>query len=141
MGRSSNDAAIRRGFRNLKKAQERICLEGMRKVAKAGLEYLVEAHDQHRHGMLHTQEVNTIAYAIGYNGKVVESGFHKGEKEDQLGRSDERAEELIAGTTGYVAVIFSDMQGWYKVDYEMDFFYYTIDRIKEHFHEFFKPIS
>lgn len=141
MSRSSNKSAIKRGFRNLKKAQERICLEGMRKVAKAGLDYLVDAHEMHQHGMLHTREVNTIAYALGYNGKVIESGFHSGDLADQAGRSDERAEELIAGTTGYVAVIFSDMQGWYRVDYEMSFFAYTIDQIKERFTEFFKPIS
>ena len=141
MSKQSNSAAIRRGFKWLKGYKESVCLDGITRIAKAGMDYLLEAHEEHEHGMMHTMERNTIAYAIGHNGSVIESGYHDGGDGDRSGRAREMAERHISGTRGYVAVILSDMESWYRLDYEMDFFYYTVDHIKAHFDEFFKKVS
>ena len=142
MSKLVNRFRIWRGFNKLKKCERSACLEGIRAIAKAGLEYLAEAHERHKAGMLHTLEYNTMAYAIGHNGKVLESGFYKGENLELFGSADEKAVKLISGTEGYVAVIYSDMLfKWYRLDYEIDFLLYSIDHIKANFDKFFKPIS
>ena len=141
MSVESNRAVINRAFDRFKKTKDDIVLQGMVEVAKAGLEYLIEQHESFEPGMIHTQETNTMAYAVGHNGDLIQSGMHNGGDYDMPGSALEKAESLLSGTTGWVAFILSDMEGWYRVDYEMMFLYESREEIKARFKEFFKPIA
>lgn len=141
MSVDSNKAVIDNAFDRLKRKKDTIILNGMIKVAKAGLEYLLEAHEIFEPGMMHTEETNTMAYAVAHDGQVVASGMHNGGDYDLPGSALEMAKDLVADTSGWVAVILSDMEGWYRVDYEINFLYTARDEIKSRFKDFFKPIA
>lgn len=141
---AKNKAAIKRGFTNLQKTEKDVIQRGIVEVAKAGLDYLIEMHNEHDQNMMHPAEDNTLAFAVGYDGKVLLSMGHNGnggDDYDMPGAAKEKAEAIVAQTKGWVAVIYSEMEGWYRWDYELDFYIYTIDYIKEHIFDFFRPIS
>lgn len=139
--RNSNSKVIQRAFTRFKESAEGIISKGIIALAQAGLAYLVEAHDNHRDGMSHTEEDNTIGYAVSYNGTVIESGSFKGGEADLPGDAEEEAKRLLAGSQGWVAIILSDMEGWYRADWEMDFLQYSADQVRANFHKFFKKVK
>lgn len=137
-----NRSAIRRGFNRLRKDENTIIKKGMVEIAKAGLEYLVDAHNQHSANMLHPHEENTMAYAIAHDGTIVKAASYKGKGVDDLpGDAMNMATGLLSGTSGWVAVILSEMEGWYRVDYENGFLQYSADQVRTNFHRFFKPVG
>lgn len=138
---SRNNKVIQNAFSRFLKNEESVTREGMCVLAKAGLDYLIDAHDFHAQLMMHTTENDTMGYAVAHNGTIVASGSHNGGDFDLPGSAKEEAEALLSSTTGWVAIILSDMEGWYRVDYEEDFLFYAADEIRENFHTFFKPIA
>ena len=141
---SRNKATIDKAFNRFINREEAIITDGMYGLLNAGLEYLHEAHDMHRPGMYHETENDTIGWALIHNGKILEVvSQSKGEwtpHGDAVGRLQAIAAEVPLGA--WVGIILSDMaNNWYRVDYEMDFLGYSADEVREHFHEFFKPIT
>lgn len=138
-----NNSVIRGAFSKLAKRENTIVLEGMMRLARAGLAYLVEAHNNLVPGLNHTQETDTLAYAISYNGEIKASGMWDNNESDQMpGEAREEAKRLLSGTKGWVCIIISDMEyDWYRVDWEIDFLHYSAMTIKMNFNKFFKKIK
>lgn len=137
---AQNNMVVQRAFDNLRFHQTQIVTDGMRRVAEAGLEYLLEAHDT-KYDLNHPEETNTLGYAVAYNGNVVASGSHNGGDYDMPGSAREMAENIAASSPGWCAIILSEMEGYYRVDWEMDFLYRSTEEIKANFNQFFKPIA
>ena len=131
------DNAVMRFRANAEKAIE----AGIKNLALAGMSFLVEAHDSHREGMLHTEEDNTLAYAVAHDGTIIESGSFKGNGDDMPGDAMNKAKSLLSGTSGWVAIILSEMEGWYRVDWEQDFLHYSAEQVRQNFRKFFKPVK
>lgn len=138
---SKNRQVIKNAFNNLLKDEKEIIRDGMCKLAEAGLSYLIEAHEFHSALMNHTTETDTMGYAVAFDGVIVASGSHDGGGDDMPGAARDTAQALLAGTQGWVAIILSDMEGWYRVDYEEDFLGYAFEEVKANFNQFFKRIS
>lgn len=140
--RQQNRATIKRGFRWLEKSEGEIVKKGMVALAEAGLSYLVDAHRQHAANMMHTTEDDTLAYAVAHDGVIVSAGSHNGSGgEDMPGDAINKARALLTGTSGWVAIILSEMEGWYRLDYENGFLQYSADEIRANFNQFFKPVA
>lgn len=137
---AQNKRVISQAFSRFRKEDERIIEEGMIRVAKAGLDFLIEAHEHHPYAHRHPEEVDTMAYAIAHNGAIVASQGYNGNGDDLPGNAQEAAERLLAGSIGWTAIVLSDMEGWYRVDWEWGFLQYSSDEIKENFNKYFKPI-
>lgn len=136
-----NKKTIERAFSKFRKEDEAIIRHGMLLVAKAGMDHLLEAHASMEEDLNHPQEVNTMGYAVAHNGKIVASfGYNGGGNDDLPGEAREEAERLLAGTTGWRAIILSDMEGWYRVDWEEGFLFSSSEEIKNNFNSYFKPI-
>ena len=141
MSEARNAAVIRSAFARLQSNKERIIEDGMKRLAQAGLEFLIRAHDEHDLFMNHPNEDNTMAWAVGHNGSVVASGSHNGGEDDLPGSALQAAESIISNTSGWVAIILSDMEGWYSVGLEEDFLFTASFDIADTFHTYFKKIS
>ena len=136
-----NKAVIAKAFARFRKEEEIILREGAIRLAKAGLDFLLEAHDDYPRPLLHPEETDTLGYAVAYNGVIVDSAAHiGGESEDLPGSAKEEAERLLSGTRGWRIIVLSDMENWYRWDLETGFLMYSADEIKANFHQFFKPI-
>ena len=119
---TQNRNTITKSFQRLRKSEDAISREGMVRVVKAGME-------------------NTLAYAIAHDGVVVESGRHNGIGSDDMpGEAQSKAASLLSGTTGWTAVILSEMEGWYRVDWEMNFLHSSADEIRNKFHTYFHKV-
>lgn len=138
---SKNEKVIRNAFTRFRANVDRIIENGMRNLAQAGMAFLVDAHDSHRDNMMHTEEVDTLGYAVAHNGTIIESGSYKGGGDDFPGDAMNKAKALLAGTSGWVAIILSEMEGWYRVDWEQDFLHYSADQVRQNFRKFFKPVK
>ena len=141
---SKNKSVIYKAFAGLRVREEEVVKNGMYGIMNAGLEWLHEAHDMYRPGLFHEEENDTLGWAIIHNGAVLEVvSQSKGEwtpHGDAIGRLQALAAESQPET--WTGIILSDMaNNWYRVDYEMDFLGYSADEVREHFHEFFKPIT
>ena len=137
---SRNKGVIAKAFARLKKSEEETVFRGMIRLAQAGMSFLVEAHDNFRDGLHHPEEDDTMAYAVSHDGVIVESGSFRGGGDDMPGDAMNKARRLLAGTSGWRAVILSEMEGWYRVDWEMDFLHVSADEVRSNFHRFFKPV-
>lgn len=136
-----NKVIIDRAFSRLAESEGVILREGAVRAAKAGLDFLLEAHDNYPRPLLHPGETDTLGYAVAYNGSIVSSAAHiGGENEDLPGSAKEEAERLLFGTRGWRIIVLSDMENWYRWDLEIDFLMYSADEIREDFHKFFKPV-
>lgn len=139
--RTQNRNTITKSFRRLRNSEERTMREGMVKVAKAGMDYLLEAHDNHPIAHEHPEEENTMAYAVAHNGTIVESGNHHGSgSEDMPGNALSKAASLLSGTQGWTAVILSEMEGWYRADWEINFLQSSADEIRDKFYTYFHKV-
>lgn len=137
----TNDEVITRAFARFRGNVSKICQEGMIRLAKAGLDYLVSAHNEHAMFMAHTTEDNTMGWAVSFNGKVVASGAYEGNGDTMPGSAEQTAASILASTTGWVAVILSEMEGYYRVDYEMDFLNNAKITTRAEFQTYFKKIA
>lgn len=139
MSLSSNARKIDRAFSRLKASEAKIVRDGMIRLAKRGIEYLVDAHERHAQDMRHTTERDTLAWAVSHNGDVIASGSHYGDGSD-IGNAKYMAESILSSTKGWVAVILSEMYGYYRADYEQDFLYETAFNTQAEFQTYFKKI-
>lgn len=138
---TQNRRVIHTAFTRLGRDADAIILDGMTRVAQAGLEYLLGAHDDHSPWMNHPIENDTLASVVAHNGEVVASFPHDGGEGDLPGNASDEAKRILRGTSGWVAIIHSDMKGWYRVDYELAFLAISADEVKANFNRFFKPIA
>lgn len=136
--RQKNERVINTAFTRLLGNADKAIQAGMDRMAQAGLEYLLEAHQQHAMFMSHTVETNTLAYVVAHNGTIVVAKSHEGSDKDLPGEAVAKAERIASQRPGWVAIILSDMMGWYRVDYEIGFLQYAADEVKSNFHRFFK---
>ena len=137
---AKNQKTIATAFARFQRTEEEIVRNGMIRLAQAGLAFLVEAHEQFQPGLYHPEEDDTLAYAVAEDGVIVESGSYNGEGGDIPGDARNKAVKLLSGTRGWVAVILSEMEGWYRVDWEMDFLQLSADEVRANFHKFFKKV-
>lgn len=135
-----NNATIQKAFARLAKSEETIVRNGIVALAEAGLAYLIESHDSFG-DMRHTNETDTLAYAVAHDGVVFKGEYLNGGDADMPGDALQTATKILSGTKGWCAIILSDMKGWYRVDWEMHFLHYSIAQIKQNFHSFFKRIK
>lgn len=138
-----NSAVIDKAFARLCKSEETVALNGMHGLLLAGLGYLEEAHGLIHGGERHTEENDTLGYALVHDGNILEVVSHSGKEWTPNGNAIQRLEQVASRSRkGWVGIILSDMTNdWYRVDYEMDYLAYSADNIREHFHDFFKPIA
>jgi len=141
MGKEKNESTIKRAFARLQERKDTIIREGMINLAKAGLEYLVAVHNMHEMFMAHTTETDTLAYAVAHDGLIVASGCHNGGDDDLPGSATDAAISILSGTSGWVAVILSEMEGYYRVDYEQDFLFDVSFHTVAEFQTYFKKID
>jgi len=139
----ANERVIDNAVAKFKERANKALMDGMYGLMNAALDYLHEAHELYKPDMAHESEANTLGWALVYNGKVMEVvAQDKGPwtpKGDALGR----LEMVVSGvrSTGWVGIVLSDMANdWYNIDLEMHFLNYSIDEVKTHFHDFFKPV-
>ena len=137
---SRNKGVITKAFARLKRSEEDVVFQGMVKLAEAGMAFLVQAHDSFRDGLHHPEEDDTMAYAVSHDGVIIGSGSFNGGGDDIPGDALGKARRILDGTTGWRAVILSEMEGWYRVDWEMDFLHVSAEEVKENFHKFFKRV-
>ena len=138
--KQANNRTIEYAFKRLMLTQKNVALDGMEKLANAALQYLIDAHDSHSMFMLHTTETNTLGWALACDGKVLRSGQHRGDDGSLPGDAEEKAKAIAARTHGYAIILLSEMEGWYREDYEMDFMLDTQFGITENFMKFFKKV-
>ena len=146
---AKNLAAIQRGFDRLRKAEYERCKQGMINLAQAGLLYLVDAHEMYniQESHHHLNEDNTLAWAVAYNGTIVASGDlegalgHGDSFDDIPGEARQRAEAAIKGTSGWVAIIFSSMEGWYNEEWERFYLEYSKDSLAADFDRIFTRVD
>ena len=112
----------------------------MERLAKAAMEYLLEAHEGHAMFMRHTQETNTLAWALAMDGRILRSGRHEGGEGDLPGGAERKAQAIASGTRGWAVIILSDMEGWYREDLEIDFLVNADYGVAQDFHTFFKKV-
>ena len=136
--KAANERAIDYAAKSFKIDAEVALLDGMERLANAALDYLVEAHNAHAMFMSHVTETDTMAWALARDGRIRRSGFHNGGEQDLPGSAMEKAMAIASQTHGWAVVILSDMEGWYREDYEMDFMVDAQFGIAENFHTFFK---
>lgn len=143
MSAESNRMAIKRGFSKFRKGAEEVIRGGMINIAEAGMLFLVDAHemfnisDEHNH----INEDDTLAWAVSHDGIIVASGNYMGGGDDLPGSARQEAINLLHGTTGWVAIIYSDMQGWYRADWEEDYLNYSRENISASFNDIFKRVQ
>jgi hypothetical protein len=138
---AENKRVIEKAFRRLQTSQATNAREGMIRVAKEGMQYLLDIHSSEPDAWRHPSEDNTIAYAVAYNGAIVAAEHHNGDPNLRIKSSAmEEAMRLLSGTTGWVAIILSDMEEWYRADWEESFIRYSADRIRADFQRIFKTI-
>lgn len=138
--REQNRRTIQHAFLRFQGREEEIIREGMIRVAKAGIEYLIQAHDEFKSGLHHPEEDDTMAYAVAHNGRLIASGSYNGGGDDIPGDARNKAIDLLSQTKGWSAIILSDMEGWYRVDWEMGFLQSSADDIRDNFIKHFKPV-
>lgn len=137
---AQNKRTIEQAFSRFRKEEEDIVREGMERVAKAGIAFLVEAHKQFREGLSHPHEDDTMAYAVAHDGIIVVSNSYFGGGDEIPGDARSKAEGLLSGTKGWTAIILSDMEGWYRIDWEMGFLHSSAEDIRDNFTKYFKKV-
>lgn len=139
--RQKNRSVISKAFSEFEKFEEKYIREGMVRLAKAGLDYLVEVHKAHAMFMYHPDEDNTMAYAVAHNGSIIASDAHNGgDSDDMPGTAQATAERLLSDTSGWVVLILSEMEGYYRFDLEEDFFFDVSFNAQSEFYSYFKPV-
>ena len=149
-----NSGVIKKSFERLQLHQQEITLHGVVELAKFGLEMLEKHHHESENvggeSAAHVTDENTMAYAVAHSGRVLASGYTKGDGDlpggvsQAQGRAEEYAREYSAMESGphtWVIVLFSQMEGWYRWNDEMSFYYATRYDIQKNFGRFFKPID
>lgn len=148
-----NERKITQSFNKFKADEFRIILQGVKDLAEFAMEMLEKHHRESEQvggdSAAHITEENTMAYAVAHDGQVLAAGHNQGDGDaptvsEAVGRAEEYAREfssMESGPTSWVIVLFSQMEGWYKWNMEMNFYYATKYDIQKHFNDFFKPIK
>lgn len=139
--KNQNSKVINRAFSRFSKNVDEIIKQGMIEVAKAGLQFLVEAHNEHEPNMMHVERNNSMAYAISHNGVLVATESYNGGDYDFPGRAMAMASTLAEKKKGWAAYILSEMDSWYRYDYEVGFLLASAKDVKTSFHKYFKPVK
>lgn len=136
--RARNNRVIKRALVNLQKEKDVFIKNSFVNLMRVGMENVLYAHNDHHQAIHHTQETNTIGFAVFHNGKCLALEYqNRGGFE---GRVDEKLYTLGRGTTGWVGFIASEMEyNWYRVDWEIGFLKYSARQIKADFHKIFSP--
>lgn len=140
-----NNTVISNAFASLTARKDQIIQEGFIRMMEAGLEYLLEAHDEfrrkghniHWHNL---DERETAGWMIFHDGVEVASGAQdrgplEGSVRDILLNLEGRPQN------GWVGYLMSEMTfDHYRVDYEIAWLLISSDNIKGNFSSFFRPI-
>lgn len=142
-----NNLVINRAFTRLRKSEDVMIKDGMRRILKDAMEYALSQHDHDHFG--HRIHDNSYGWAIVHNGKLVElqinGGRHgHGDAEDQL---REVAGEV--GKPGWVGILLASMllqfNGrkpiYFEIDYEVGILAATASNVQDWFKTYFKPIA
>lgn len=121
--KATNKQTINNAFKTFTLRANGRMERGMKGLAEEALAYLVDAHDIYTSArdvgqQLHPGEFNTLAVAVGHDGRLVFSKPHDGGF-GREGRAEEMAAEFaIRDSVGgkWVASIVSDMTGEYYAD-------------------------
>lgn len=138
--KSANSRKIDYAFKRLKLNEKNVILDGMEKLAKAAMDYLIEAHQAHEMFMNHIRETDTLAWALSQDGRVLRSGCHEGGESDLPGGAEAKAQAIASGTHGWAVIILSDMEGWYREDLEVNFLVNADYGVAQDFHKFFRKV-
>lgn len=139
---AKNRSVIERAFARLRQREDDVIRNGMYGLLTAGMDYLHEAHGLIHEGERHVGEKDTLGWALVHDGQILEVVSHSGRRVTPYGDALHRLEDLAGQTDGWVGIVLSDMaNNWYRVDWEYDYLAYSADHIREHFHDYFKPIA
>jgi len=146
---AQNNATIERAFTRFRQLEYERVRTGMISVAQAGLLFLMDAHEmyniQGEHH--HLNEDNTLAWAVAYNGTIINSGdlqgaMGQGDVFDEIpGEAKEEAETVLKGTRGWVGIIYSSMMGWYRWDWEEAYLNYSREMVSADFDRIFRSVK
>lgn len=138
---SQNRQVIKNAFKRLRQSEYDTVKAGAIAVAEAGLQYVIDAHEGSPYMMHHLEEKDTMAYAVAYDGVIVAAKSHEGGDSDLPGSAMGTAKSIVSQSHGWVIIVLSDMAGWYRADWEVNFLNYSADEIRANFHKFFKPVK
>ena len=142
-----NDVVVRNAFKRLEASKDAAIESGMVRLLGDAVQYAISIHDHEHFG--HRITGDSYGWALLHNRTIkqmqVNGGRHgQGDAEDQL-------REVARGVTkdGWVGIILSSMLMafgnrkpiYFEVDYEMGILDMTQDEIRDHFTEYFKPIT
>lgn len=140
-----NSSVINRAFSRLRKSEDAMVRDGMRRIMKDAMEYAISQHDHNHFG--HRIHENSYGWALVHDGKVEELHINgarhgHGDAEDQLWAV---AGEI--GRRGWVGILLASMvlefngrrPVYFEIDYEVGIFAATTDKVEEWFNTYFKP--
>lgn len=151
--RTTNKQTIQNAFKTFNLRNESYIQEGMIKMAQAGLDYLIEAHEIESHWdeggeFDHPNQSDTTAWAIAHNGSIVRAAYYDGDKGSGIQERALSPDAMVVASkvaaqcrAGWAICITADMKGWYNEEWEKIFMNYSRDQIMQHFHDYFKPVT
>ena len=141
-----NSLVIKRAFSRLRKSEEKMVQDGMRRIMKDSMEYALSQHDHNHFG--HRIHENSYGWALVHNGKIVElqiNGARHGH-----GDAENQLTEIAGGIgrKGWVGILLASMllefngrkPVYFEIDYEVGIFAATTDKVEDWFKTYFKPI-
>ena len=141
-----NSAEIKRSFSRLRKSEESVVKNGMRRILNDAMEYAISVHDHHHFG--HRTNDNSYGWALVHDGKLVE--LHINGARHGHGDAEEQLQDVARGIgrKGWVGILLASMvlefnrrkPIYFEIDYEIGIFAATTDKVEEWFKTYFKPI-
>jgi len=140
---SQNNRVISAAFKRFREQYMTTMTQGYCEIAEMALEYLAQVHRNSPDHQRHIEEVNTIGYAVGYNGQIITSHGYGGSGEGDLsGQAREMAESIVAGhPSGWSLAVLSEMDGWYDYIWEDELIGSTMEFTRQNFLKFFRQIE
>lgn len=142
-----NSAVIDRAFSRLRKSEDAMVKDGMRRIMRDAMEYAISQHDHHHFG--HRIHDNSYGWALVHDGKLVE--LHINGARHGHGDAEEQLQNVAKsiGKPGWVGILLASMvlefnrrkPIYFEVDYEIGIFAETTDMVEEWFKTYFKPIA
>lgn len=142
-----NSVVINRAFSRIRRSEETIIKNGMRRILKEAMEYALSQHDHDHFG--HRIHENSYGWALVHNGKLVELQINgarhgHGDAKDQL-----REVAAGIGRKGWVGIVLASMvlefngrkPVYFEIDYEVGIFAATTDKVEDWFKTYVKPMA
>lgn len=134
------------GFSQLSLGKDARIERIMYDVLDKALDVLLEAHDDKDNkagkGMHHANESDTLGWALIHNGSVVEAVSQlRGKLTDASALNT--LQELVkkCPKQGWCGIVCSDMvNGWYRVDWEIDFLNQSAESVISNMHKHFHKL-